>query len=97
MVVFGYVKQYQYSADHSSQVQVRIPSIHGPYRREDAKGKTIRNYVEDADLPWYMSLQLDHEPVDGEVVALISMSGGGTGSDFLVIGFTGASYSSETI
>lgn len=96
MIVYGYAKQYSYSADHSSQVQVRIPSIHGPYRREDAKGKTIRNYVEDADLPWYKSLLLDHSPVDGEVVALINTSGSNNNTDFLVIGFTGASYSSET-
>lgn len=97
MIVYGYAKQYQYSADNSSQVQVRIPSIHGPYRQEDAKGQTIHNYIQDEDLPWYPSLLLDHSPTDGEVVALVSTSNSERNTDFLVIGFTGASYSSETV
>lgn len=97
MVVYGYVKQYKYSANHASQLQVRIPLIHGPYRKEDAKGQTLRNYVEDEDLPWYDSLLLDHTPVDGEVVALVSTNNSEKNTDFLVLGFTGSSYSSETI
>jgi hypothetical protein len=89
-IVYGYAKAVKYSKDKSSSVQVRIPSIHGPYKQSDAKGKTIQNYVKDEDLPWYPSLLLDHSPTDGEVVALIEDNG------FLVIGFTGASYGSET-
>lgn len=96
MIVYGYAKQYQYSADQSGQIQVRIPTIHGPYRKEDAKGQIIRNYVEDVDLPWYTSLLLDHEPTDGEVVVLLSTSNSESNTDFIVIGYTGASYSSET-
>lgn len=95
MVIYGYAKQHSYNKDNSSQVQVRIPSIHGPFHQEDANGKIIRNYVKDSDLPWYPSLLLNHVPVDGEVVALLSTSNSEKNTDFLVIGFTGASYSSQ--
>lgn len=52
MITFGYAKEYYYSGDSTLMVKVRIPSIHGPYRRTDSNGQTIRNYVEDKDLPF---------------------------------------------
>ena len=97
MVVFGYAKDYYYTGDNTLMVRVRIPNIHGPYRQEDARGKTIRNYVYDSDLPYYQSLLLPHLPREGEVVALTPISESSTNLDFLVIGLTGASYSSPAI
>lgn len=96
MVVYGYAKQFEYSADNAMTIQVRIPSIHGPYLQSDAKGRTIRNYVKDEDLPWYTSLALGQEPYDGDVVVLLSTNDSDINSDFIVIGTTGASYSSQT-
>lgn len=90
MIIFGYAKQYRYTNDSTLQVQVRIPSIHGPYKQTDAKGKLIRNYVQDSDLPFYSSLLLPHLPNEGEVVALSALDKGN--SNFLVIGLTGGSY-----
>lgn len=92
MIVYGYAKQYYFTNDSTLMIKVRIPSIHGPYKRSDANGKTLRNYVKDEDLPYYPSLLLPHFPLDGEVVALLSTSS--SKSDFLVIGLTGGSYSS---
>ena len=96
MIVFGYVKDYYYSGDDTIMIRVRIPNIHGPYKREDAKGKKIRNYVQDSDLPYYQSLMLPRAPHDGDVVALTPLSDSSTNLDFLVIGLTGASYSSPS-
>lgn len=96
MIVFGYAKDYYYSGDSTLVIRVRIPNIHGPYRREDAKGKTIHNYVEDADLPYYQSVLLPRNPNDGDVLALTPLSESSTNLDFLVIGLTGASYSSPS-
>lgn len=73
-------------------VQVRIPSIHGPYRQQDGNGQRIRNYVADDNLPFYRSLLLPHLPVEGEVAALISTNN--SCNSFIVIGLTGGSYSS---
>lgn len=96
MVVFGYAKDCYYTNDNTLMVRVRIPNIHGPYFREDAKGKTLHNYVSDNELPYYQSLLLPHLPVEGEVVALMPMTESSTNLEFLVIGLTGASYSSPS-
>lgn len=91
MVVYGYCKDYKYTGDGTLYVRVRIPSIHGPYKQSDYKGRAIRNYVVDGALPYYPSLLLPHLPTDGEVAALIPLDSGN--SEFLVIGLTGGSYS----
>lgn len=90
MIIYGYAKQYRYSGDGTLQVQVRIPSIHGPYNQSDARGQTIRNYVRDQDLPYYQSLLLPHLPNEGDVVALTSMDN--SANQWLIIGLTGGSY-----
>ena len=91
MIIFGYAKQYRYTNDSTLEIQVRIPSIHGPYVQSDARGLPIRNYVQDDDLPFYPSLLLPHLPNEGEVVALESMK---NSTQFIVIGLTGGSYES---
>ena len=91
MIVYGYAKGYYYDEQGSLFVKVRIPSIHGAYRQQDYKGKTIRNYVLDEDLPFYQAVVLPRMPNEGDVVALTSTSEG-SGSDFLVVGLTGSSY-----
>ena len=90
MIIFGYAKQYRYTNDSTLEVQVRVPSIHGPYKQSDAKGKVIRNYIQDNDLPFYSSLLLPHLPNEGEVVALVSVDK--SNNSFLVIGLTGGNY-----
>lgn len=96
MVVYGYAKNYLRSTDNTYSLQVRIPSIHGPYKQSDSKGKTVHNYVKDEDLPWYSSLMLPRIPNDGEIVALLNTNNSDVNTDFLVIGLTGASYKSQT-
>lgn len=96
MLVFGYAKDYYYTGDNTLMIRVRIPNIHGPYFKEDAKGKTLRNYVNDNDLPYYQSLLLPHLPVEGEVLALTPLTDSATNLDLVVIGLTGASYSSPS-
>lgn len=90
MITYGYAKDYKYAGDGTLSIQVRIPSVHGPYKQSNAKGQTIRNYVLDNDLPWYPSLLLPHLPQEGEVVAVESLNSGNT--EFMVIGLTGGSY-----
>lgn len=90
MITYGYAKRYMYTGDSTLQIQVRIPSIHGPYSQSEYRGKLARNYVRDADLPYYPSLLLPHLPAEGEVVALCSKDNANT--DFIVIGLTGGSY-----
>lgn len=90
MITYGYVKEYKYRSDGTLMIRVRIPSIHGAYNQSDYRGKLIRNYVLDPDLPYYPSLLLPHLPNEGEVVALASLSN--SKSEFLVIGLTGGSY-----
>lgn len=90
MITYGFAKQYMYSGDGTLLVQVRIPSIHGPYVQTNANGQTLRNYVVDTDLPWYQSLLLPHLPNDGEVVALLSTDN--AYNQMIVIGLTGGSY-----
>ena len=89
MIVYGYAKGYRYSGDGTLNVRVRIPAIHGPYRQSDSNGRTVRNYVQDSDLPYYPALLLPHLPTEGEVCALTSVNN--TSSEFLVIGLTGGS------
>ena len=50
MIVYGYAKDCYYTGDNTLLIRVRIPNIHGPYRKEDAKGKILRNYVEDIEV-----------------------------------------------
>lgn len=90
MITFGYAKGHKYAGDGTLMIKVRIPSVHGAYLQSDYRGKSIKNYVMDADLPWYPSLLLPHMPHEGEVVAVASMDTGN--SNFLVIGITGGSY-----
>ena len=94
MVVYGYAKDFMYAGDGTMKVQVRIPNVHGAYRLEDYNGKTVRNYTEDADLPWYSSILLPQEPTEGDVVALCSLDN--SSSNWLVIGLTGGSYNAGT-
>ena len=79
-----------YTTDGTLMVQVRIPSIHGPFTMAGYAGKTVRNFTRDEDLPYYQSLLLPHLPRDGEVVALMSTNG--SSSNLIVIGLTGGSY-----
>lgn len=90
MITFGYVKQYRYTGDGTLMIQVRVPSIHGPFKRNDANGQIVRNYVEDNDLPYYPSMLLPHLPLDGEVAVISSLDKGN--SQFVVLGLTGGSY-----
>lgn len=90
MIVYGYAKGYKYAGDGTLLIQARIPNVHGAYRLDDYKGKTVRNYTDDADLPWYPSLLLPHMPSEGEVVALTSLDS--SSSNWMVIGLTGGSY-----
>jgi hypothetical protein len=93
MVTFGYVKNFRVEEDGAWTLQVRIPSVHGPYDLTAYRGYTIRNYTQDSDLPWYQSLMLQREPKDGDIVALESINHANT--DFLVIGLTGGRYYSQ--
>ena len=90
MIVFGYAKQYQYTNDGTLMIQVRVPAIHGAFDRTAYRGKAIRNYVDDAVLPYYQSILLPHLPTDGEVVALSAVNT--AQNEFIVIGLTGGSY-----
>lgn len=90
MIIYGYAKEYKYSGDGTLLIRTRIPNIHGPYLISDYKGQRVRNYTNDADLPWYPSLLLPHLPGDGEVVAIIGTND--SMSSLLIIGLTGGSY-----
>lgn len=90
MVTYGFAKKYKYSGDGTLSIQVRIPSVHGPYSQAEYNGKQIRNYVLDDDLPWYPSVLLPHLPQEGEVVAVLATNS--ANSEFIVIGLTGGSY-----
>lgn len=91
MIVYGYAKSYYYDTNGCLYIRVRIPSIHGAYKQADYKGKQVKNYVIDENLPYYQSVILPRMPADGDVVALTSTSEG-KGSDFMVVGLTGAKY-----
>lgn len=90
MIVYGYVKDTKYAGDGTLLIQVRVPNEHGPYLISDYKGKRVRNYVQDKDLPWYPSLLLPYMPKEGEVVAISSLDD--TSSSWLILGLTGGSY-----
>ena len=95
MIVYGYAKDYYYSGDGTLYVRVRVPSIHGPYKQSEYKGKPVRNYTLDKDLPYYESLLLPHLPNEGEVVALSTMDN--SPNNLIIIGLTGGSYQSGHI
>ena len=88
MIIFGYAKAVQYSNDGTCKIQVRIPSIHGPYK-QIANSKNV--YVRDDELPWLTSVLLPHMPSEGEVVMLESINDS-ISSEYVVIGLTGGSY-----
>lgn len=92
MITYGYAKDYMYTGDGSLMIKVRIPSIHGPYKRSEYNGKTIRNYIQDDDLPYYPSILLPHMPSDGDVVVISSTND--SNNQFIVIGLTGSRYKS---
>lgn len=94
MINYGYVKGYKYKGDGTLVIQVRIPSIHGPYSQSDARGITLKTYTRDSDLPWYPSVLLPHLPNEGEVVMLQTLND--KSYDWAVIGLTGGSYASGT-
>lgn len=91
MITFGFAKDYMYDGDGTLKVQVRVPSIHGPYRQESTKGI----YTRDENLPWYTSLLLPSFPAEGDVVALEPLSSS-PNSRFMVIGLTGGNYHNGT-
>ena len=91
MIVYGFAKDYTYDGDGTLKVQVRIPSIHGPYRQQVTKG----TYTRDKDLPWYTSLLLPSFPSEGDVVALETVNDAQS-STLIVIGLTGGNYHNGT-
>ena len=93
MIVFGYVKDYMYAGDGTLLVKTRIPAIHGPYSQSEYRGKPVRNFTSDGDLPYYPSVLLPHLPCEGEVVMLSSTND--RNSDFVILGLTGGSYFNE--
>lgn len=90
MITYGFAKDCYYTNDGTLMIQVRVPSIHGPYSKSDYRGKLPRNYVPDSDLPYYPALLMHHLPGDGEVVAITSLDN--SNSSFLVLGLTGGAY-----
>lgn len=92
MIIYGYAKDYYYTGDGTLLVKCRIPNIHGPYNYKEFAGKVPKRYVRDEDLPYYPSVLLPYLPSDGDVVALSSLDNGN--EHFLIIGLTGASYTS---
>ena len=88
MIVYGYAKDVKYSGDGTMYVRVRIPVIHGPDDRSEYKGREVRNYVWDKDLPYYQANILASVPVNGDILELQTPSEGST--DFIVTGITGS-------
>ena len=91
MIVYGFAKDYTYDGDGTLKVQVRIPSVHGPYVQQASRGI----YTRDKDLPWITSVLLPSLPSEGDVVVL-EATDSGIGSDFIVIGLTGGNYNNGT-
>ena len=89
-LMYGYAIDYKYGGDVNLYIRTRIPSVHGPLNQSEYKGKQVRRYVVDGDLPYYPSILLPHLPNYGEVVALMSKDPDVSG--FLVIGIMGGSY-----
>lgn len=92
MIVYGIVVDSKYEASGEFLVKVRVPSIHGPVDQKEYRGRRVHTYTPDSDLPYYHSLLLPHVPAYGEIVAIAST--GDSSSNWLVLGYTGASYSS---
>lgn len=95
MIIFGYALDSRYESSGEFKVKVRIPSIHGPMDQREYKGHRVRTYTPDSELPYVSSLLLPHLPASGDVVAIAST--GDTSSNWLVLGFTGASYASNKL
>lgn len=91
MIVYGYAKEVMYSGTGEFFVKVRVPNIHGPIDQKEYQGKKVKNYVSDADLPWYPALLMPHTPNTNEVVVLLSVNS--AENEFLVIGLSGGQYS----
>lgn len=91
MIVFGFAKDYQYDGDGTLKVQVRIPSIHGPYTQTSTKGA----YVQDKDLPWYTSMLMPTLPAEGDVIILSSVNESKS-SELVGLGLTGGNYHNGT-
>lgn len=90
MILFGYAKDFYYNSEGTLMVQVRVPNIHGAFELLDYNGKRPIGYVRDQDLPYYMSVLLPRDPIDGDVVMLTTRNEKST--EFIVIGLTGSSY-----
>jgi len=95
MIVYGYAIDSKYESSGEFKIKVRIPSIHGPMTQKEYKGSRVRNYVSDEDLPYFASLILPHEPVNGEILAIATT--GDSPSNWLVLGYTGSSYGSAPL
>lgn len=87
MIMYGYAKDFQYDADGTLKVQVRIPAIHGPYRQTSTK----QVYTRDEDLPWVTSLLTVNLPVEGDVVMLQSENYSKSAT-YVMLGLTGGNY-----
>lgn len=90
MIVYGYAKDFYYTPEGTLQVQVRVPSIHGAFDVLDYGGKRAVGYVRDKDIPYYPSVLLPRDPMDGDVVMMTSLNEKST--ELIVIGLTGSSY-----
>lgn len=90
MITYGFAKELRKNEDGTCDIKVRIPSIHGPYKQSDAKGRTIRNYVKDSDLPWYPSVILCKDPEEGDVLVIETIDS--SNNNFIVLGITGGKY-----
>lgn len=86
-MTYGFAKDYTFDGDGTLKVQVRIPSIHGPYRQSNSRDR----YTLDKDLPWYTSLLMPNFPNEGDVVALQNVNSSDD-SELIVIGMTGGNY-----
>ena len=94
MIVYGFAKDYRFEGDGTLKIQVRIPSIHGPYNQATSAGRNT--YIRDTDLPWITSVLLPHLPSDGDVVMLQTINESRS-SDMVCIGLTGGNYVSGAI
>ena len=91
MITLGYAITYRYAANGTTEVQVRIPNVHGPMNKSEYQGKTANGYVEEKDLPYFMSVIMPHMPSYGDVVVLEAVSE--NKHRWVVIGMTGGNYS----
>ena len=91
MILLGYAIKYRYADNGTTEIQVRIPNIHGPMNKSEYQGKTAKGYVDEKDLPYYMSVIMPHMPSYGDVVVLESVSD--NANRWVVIGLTGGNYS----